>query len=265
MNHFLPKRVENLFPLVLWLLVILACKPSGTSTTQQAPTPPPPPSNFNFAVSVRDRNRNNRPVGQSIVLLEVGNETVAQEVTDDNGQANFSVSGYYLGKTARLFAKAYNYHSADVSLTLRNDIRQTIQLISADFPTLDPEPVEPSPPPGVKTSRSPKQQETRPELEIFAPGESKTGAIADRQVIDYRFEADKNVPLIFTGRISDGSTAFSVEIYNSQGFPQDKDMYVDIGTGEKSLPFTPPQTGPYILRIRGRYNFGRYLVSMREL
>lgn len=254
-----PNSLQNLaLASVLLIAALLGCNPGPPQPVQ----PTQPSQNFNFAVSVRDRDKQNRPIGQATVLVEVGNETVAQEVTDDNGQANFSVASVYLGKSARLFARAHEYHSADLVLVLRNDTRQTIQMVSTDAPKLEPDPVEPSPAPGVTPARTPKK-EPPPNLEPFVAGESKTGMIADRQVIDYRFEANKNQPLIFKARVPDGDTHFAIEIYDSQGFPQ-KDLYVSY-TSEMSLPFTPPETGTFILRLRGRKNFGRYLVSMQEL
>lgn len=264
MYRLLPKQRQSLLALTGLLSILAISCPSPTSAPPPPPTPTPTPTNFTFAVSVRDRNRGNRPVGQAIVLLEVGNETVDQQVTEDTGQANFTVSSAYLGKSGRLFAKAHNYHSADITFALRNDTRQIIQLIPSDFPKLDPDPPEPSPPSGSKPRRSPTPVMTRPELGLFAPGEVKTGALADEQVVDYRFEADKNVPLIFTGRVEEDRLDFNMEIYDSKGFPL-KDMFVRRSSEGKKLPFTPPQTGSYVFRIRGRANFGRYVVSLEEL
>ena len=220
-----------------------------------------PIQKFNFAVIVRDRDNNNS-VGQATVLLAAGNETLAREVTDDNGQANFTIDTSYYGKSARIYAKSPYYHPAELEISLTTESRKIIQLISKKNPKIDPDPVEPAPPGNSKpTSTSPPR---KPALEIVRAGESKTGMIADKQVIDFQFDADENVPLLFSGRaIGEHYIEFQIEIYDSQGFPQK-------GTGVSrnnpvQMPFTPPKTGSYILRLRGTLEFGTYLVYMQEL
>lgn len=86
------------------------------------------PQKFNLSVLVMDRDNN--AIAQATVLLAVGNETVAQVVTDDNGQANFSVDGSYYGKSARIYAKSPHYHPADLEVSLPTESRIIIQLIS---------------------------------------------------------------------------------------------------------------------------------------
>lgn len=258
MNHPLPKPIHNLLlSLTLLLLVVSACKFPDTNSAQ--------PSDFNFAVSVRDINRGNKPIGQAVVKLEVGNETVAQEVTDNSGQANFTVSSRYLNKTGRLYAEAHNYHPEDIVLVLRDNIRQAIPLVSADSPKLGPDPVEPRALADATPKRSPTPKETRPEIENFEPGESKTGDIAEGQTIDYRFEATKNAPLILKASVSQPvgppMLVINLEIYDAHGFfIKDWRVY---GSGGETR-FTPQDTGSYILRIRGQHSFGKYLVFMQE-
>lgn len=265
MNHLCPQQTQSLLLiLLLWLLGVLACTTQAPAPNGSQPSPTPTPD-FNFAVSVRDRNRNNQPIGAATVLLEVGNQTVAQEVTDDYGQANFKVPNVYLGKTARLYAKAYKYHSSDVVLVLRDDARQTIPLISENAPKLDPDPEEPAPPPGDPPRRARKPHEPRPDLEVFRVGETKTGPIADEQTVDYHFEAVRNVPLIFTASVAESRVAYKLEFYTAEGFFTGKELRVrSYDTEGRPFPFVPAETGSYILRIRGTESFGRYLVSMQE-
>jgi hypothetical protein len=85
------------------------------------------PQKFNLPVIVRDRDNN--AIGQATVLLTVGQETVAQVVTDDNGQANFSVDRGYYDKRGRLFAKSPDYYPGDLEVALSTDSRIIIQLI----------------------------------------------------------------------------------------------------------------------------------------
>ncbi|HEY6806166.1 MAG TPA: hypothetical protein VI306_21485 [Pyrinomonadaceae bacterium] len=256
------KPAQNLMlSLIILFLVVMGCRVS--------PDPAPPssgstPSSFSFAVSVRDRYRENAPIGQATVLIEVGNETVAQAVTDDNGQANFTVSGNYLGKSARLWAKAHDYHAADLVLPLQDKMRQEIPLVSADAPKIDPDPIRPSPPPGVTPNPSPTPQESVPNLEVFGIGESKSGMIAEQQTIDFRFDADKNTPVIVSAQ-AEGSCRFDVQIFDSQGFPLKRVIVTSGSSAPDTLPFTPPKSGSYILRIKGMNNFGKYLVSMQRL
>jgi hypothetical protein len=56
---------------------------------------------------------------------------------------------------------------------------------------------------------------------------------------------------------------FGVEIYDAQAFPQ-KEMSL-VRPEPKQMPFTPPKTGTYILRIRGLHRFGTYRVYMEQL
>lgn len=229
----------------------MACDPNGNRPIQK----------FNFAVTVRDRDSNNS-VGQATVLLAVGNETLAQTVTDDDGQANFSIDGGYSGKSGRIYAKSPDYHPADLEISLTTESRKIIQLISKKKPKIDPDPIEPPPPVGSKPT--PPTSPRKPTLEIFRAGESKTGMIADKQMIDFQFNADENVPVLFTGRASgEQYIRFEIEIYDSQGFLQ-KGINVGRVNLEK-MPFTPPKPGSYVLRLRGTDNFGTYLVSMQEL
>ena len=108
------------------------CTSSPKPPGQAANTPVPvetatPSSQISFVVIVRDGNNNS--IGQATVVLAVGNETIAQSISDDNGQAKFSVDGRYSGKSARLYAKAKEYHPADLEVSLTGE-RQIIQLFS---------------------------------------------------------------------------------------------------------------------------------------
>ena len=264
MQSPLPKQTQHLWlALSLFVIATLACQPSNQPGPVQ-PTPVPPPPKFNFAVTVRDRDSNNL-IGQATVLLSVGNETVAQSVTDDNGQANFSVAGSYVGKTARLYAKSPYYHPADLEISLTDDSRKILQLISKKNPKIDPDPVEPPPPSNTRVPTPTPTKKPTPSFETLNVGENKSGMIADEQVIDYRFEANENAPLLFNARAGgEQYVKFLVEIYDSQGFSLDKRTRVGVND-PRQLPFTPPKTGSYILRLRGTDNFGSYSVYMEEL
>lgn len=92
------------------------------------PTPDDSDKKFHFAVTVQDHDTKSL-VGQATVLLAVGNETVAQEVTDDNGQANFSINGSYQGKSGRFYAKKPGYNPADLEVALTTESRKIILLV----------------------------------------------------------------------------------------------------------------------------------------
>jgi hypothetical protein len=259
MQHLPPKQTQSLIlALSLLVLAALACT---TSNNGNSPSPNSPPPKFNFAVTVRDRDNN--AIGQATVLLAVGPETVAQVLTDDNGQANFSVDGGYYGKRARIYAKSPDYHPADLEVALTTESRMILQLISKKNPKIDPDPPEPAPVSGSQPKTAPTRKPASP-LEVFAPGESKTGSIADEQVIDYRFEASENVALVFTGQSSvEPYVEFNIEIYDSQGFPKKR---IGVNGGRTvQMSFTPPNTGSFILRLRGTERFGTFLISMQEL
>ena len=78
--------------------------------------------------------------------------------------------------------------------------------------------------------------------------------IAEQQVIDFRFEANKNVPLLFKARVPNADMHLSVEIYDSQGFPK-KNLVITYGDDEHAMPFTPPETGTYLLRFQRTEEF----------
>lgn len=260
MKHLSAKQTQSLMlALSLLIFAALACSNGNNPNVTNANSPPP---KFNFAVLVRDRDSNNS-IGQATVLLAVGNETVAQILTDDNGQANFSVSGTYYGKNARLYAKAPDHYPGDLEISLTTESRMILPLISKRNPKIDPDPPEPAPINNSQPKTTPRPKPP-PSLEVLNAEESKTGSIADEQVIDYRFEASENVALVFTGQSSvEPYVEFNIEIYDSQGFPKKR---IGVSGGRTvQMSFTPPYSGSFILRLRGTERFGTYLLSMKEL
>lgn len=256
------KQINSIFFIFFGIILI------GCATAPPQPPPSTPQVNkFNFAILVMDRDRR-VPVGQASIFLSVGNDTLVQGVSDDNGQANLSVATLYPGEAdARLYVKAPNYHPTDQIIKLSTPVRSVIQMVSKDRPITDPLPTPPRTPQGEPVA----QPTPARKRETTQYGDLNSGKLVNGQTVDFEFEANENTPLVINGSGNgEDYFEFQIEIYNSQGILLKSERKIQrtynggyVQTAYR-FGFTPPTSGRFTLRLRATQGLGTFNVSIDE-
>ena len=102
----------------------------------------------------------------------------------------------------------------------------------------------------------------------IAPGVTRAGTVAEKASDDYRFQGLENVPLTFDflGTGEERRGAYSVLIYHADDTGE---PLVSLTRMAHSQPpvvgFSPPETGAYVLRVRGEGSAVDYRVSAAYL
>ena len=103
----------------------------------------------------------------------------------------------------------------------------------------------------------------------IAPGVTRSGIVGEAAFDDYTFEGIENVPLAFdfTGTGQETSGFYSVSIFRAGDLDDPLLVRDRISSSGRDpvLGFAPPETGSYVLRIRGTYSTTDYQVEARFL
>jgi hypothetical protein len=85
-----------------------------------------------------------------------------------------------------------------------------------------------------------------------------SGRIADGAIATYRFSGEKNSPCILTFQ-GNGVQYYAV-VTDQSG----KKYFEKGSTSIGSYPFTPPETGSYLLTLKGTSNYGDYTIGLDD-
>jgi len=93
---------------------------------------------------------------------------------------------------------------------------------------------------------------------VMSPGDTVTGDMANGAIAEYRFEGQKNTPLLIKALDGKG-LRFHIRIYEG-----DKKLYEASQSQSKEIRhvFTPQRDGVYSIRLTGYRGYGEYKVSM---
>jgi len=163
----------------------------------------------------------------------------------------------------RFYAEQRNYYPNDITIKLGNENRTVILMTNRSVPKIDPDPPKPVP---VDKQKNSSQPPVKPNIENISIGGEKAGIINDKQTKDFQFNADKNNPVLFTARCDTDvkqTYEYYVQIFDSQGKGL-KEIFLECGNNTKELPFTPPDTGSYILRVKGNRFYGNYYLYFKS-